>query len=566
MKKVLSIVLAVVMILLAFTMIVSANHEHTPVNMRNGASHWTECSECYEILYAESHSFKYKHTPCTICGIFDESAPEVDSHDHEDVIRMLLESHYTECMICGTVKYAEPHNYMNDVCQVCTCKKATNPFVDVSDADWFCAEVIRAYCFGLVNGKNSTTTFLPNDYMTYAEAIKLAACMHELYTTGRVTLTNGNPWYQTYVDYCKRSNIIKREYNYNELVTREGYMEIFAAALPDNALMPINYIDDSFIPDVPSDNEYAPAIYKLYRAGILAGVDSAHNCNPKANIKRCEVAAIVSRMMDESQRIRFALFEIAEDSDVDGDDTNNDDETNPDDTNNNESTAPEEGGEQIEQKPTVDYEVNTDQYVYSELTIHKQPKGMEAEAYGGKCELEVQVFGGKAPYTYEWQYNEYRNNKVKIENGDYVKDVNTEALVLSIEKENTLLGAAISCVITDAEGTKVTTNSVKVYGPFSMKIDTMSIVQTMKKYTLVGRVDDGLLRKGEKVSVIRNGKVIAIGIPEDLQMFNKSMDETVKDDNVGIVFTIESGATPLNGDIVVKYLPSHVLDTSDIVN
>ena len=75
-----------------------------------------------------------------------------------------------------------------------------------------------------------------------------------------------------------------------------------------------------------------------------------------------------------------------------------------------------------------------------------------------------------------------------------------------------------------------------------------------------------MLRKDEKISVIRNGKVIAIGIAEDLQMFSKSMDEISKGDNVGIVFADRDGALPSKGDIVVKYQSSHVLDTSDIIN
>ena len=75
---------------------------------------------------------------------------------------------------------------------------------------------------------------------------------------------------------------------------------------------------------------------------------------------------------------------------------------------------------------------------------------------------------------------------------------------------------------------------------------------------------DGILKKGEKVSVIRDGKVIAIGVAEDLQMFNKSLDETVKGENVGIVFNRDKGVIPSSGDIVVKYQPTHVVDTSDI--
>ena len=153
---------------------------------------------------------------------------------------------------------------------------------------------------------------------------------------------------------------------------------------------------------------------------------------------------------------------------------------------------------------------------------------------------------------------------VTIKNGDYAKDAESAALVLSVEKENTLLGQGIYCVITDAEGTKVTTDTVKVYGPFSMPVDDWTLESG--KNTLIGRVADGILKKGEKVSVIRDGKVIAIGVAEDLQMFNKSMDETVKGENVGIVFNRDEGVIPSSGDTVVKYQPTHVVDTSDIVN
>ena len=143
--------------------------------------------------------------------------------------------------------------------------------------------------------------------LTYAESIKLAACMHQLYTTGDVTLTNGSPWYQSYVDYAKQNGIISEDYDWNAPATRMGYMEIFANALPEDALKPINDIADGTIPDVPADHPQSAAIYKLYRAGILQGVDDAHNCKPESNIKRSEVAAILTRMMKEEARISFSI-------------------------------------------------------------------------------------------------------------------------------------------------------------------------------------------------------------------------------------------------------------------
>ena len=182
------------------------------------------------------------------------------------------------------------------------------PFTDVPATEWFYNDVKTAYETGLVNGK-SATEYKPNDNMTYAEAIKLAACMNEYATKGEVTIQIGDPWYQSYVDYAKANGIITKEYAYNEKATRAGYMEIFANSLPAEKLQAKNTIADGSIPDVPMTASYAPSVYKLYRAGILTGVDEAHNCNPNANIKRSEVAAILTRMMNENTRKAFSMGE-----------------------------------------------------------------------------------------------------------------------------------------------------------------------------------------------------------------------------------------------------------------
>jgi hypothetical protein len=53
-------------------------------------------------------------------------------------------------------------------------------FEDVKENDWFYNDVKTAVESGLVNGKTSTT-YAPDDNLTYAEAIKLAVCMNQLY-------------------------------------------------------------------------------------------------------------------------------------------------------------------------------------------------------------------------------------------------------------------------------------------------------------------------------------------------------------------------------------------------
>ncbi len=449
-----------------------------------------------------------------------------------------------------------------------------NPFTDVAADAWYHDDVIKAVETGIINGKTDTE-FKPDDFLTYAEAVKLAACMNQVYLNGEVTLTNGEPWYQSYADYCREKGITTNEYNYTENATRAGYIEIFASALPDSAFEEINNIPNGSILDVKSGATYAHYVYKMYRAGILTGVDALHNCKPDDNIKRSEVAAIISRMMDEGNRVKFDMSDP--DSNKNTEDDNDKEIINKTEEKEDEpiNIAPEDPqiGVQdptqtvdsgVSVTPTKPFDGGSQEYILdTPLTIHKQPEGSDGVEYGTKYELEVQVFGGKAPYTYEWQYK-VRRDAVTIKNGDYAKDAESAALVLSVEKENTLLGQGIYCVITDAEGTKVTTDTVKVYGPFSMPVDDWTLESG--KNTLIGRVADGILKKGEKVSVIRDGKVIAIGVAEDLQMFNKSMDETVKGENIGIVFNREEGVRPISGDIVVKYQPSHVIDTSDIVN
>ena len=88
-----------------------------------------------------------------------------------------------------------------------TASEIINPFVDVPEDAWYHDEVAEAVYTGIINGKTATE-FKPDDLLTYAEAIKLAACMSQVYLNGNVTLTSGTPWYQPYVDYCKINNII----------------------------------------------------------------------------------------------------------------------------------------------------------------------------------------------------------------------------------------------------------------------------------------------------------------------------------------------------------------------
>ena len=181
-------------------------------------------------------------------------------------------------------------------------------FTDVAPGDWFAPYVAKAYSLGIIDGMTSSA-FVPQGNLTYAEAVKLAAVLSEIYYEDGVTLSNGaDVWYSPYVTRCLEMGVIAGDFpDYNADISRADFAEIFAACLPPEALPPVNTVASSSIPDVKPGDGSAGAILLLYRAGVLTGVDGAHSFHPAADISRAEVAAIVARMADPSLRLRFSL-------------------------------------------------------------------------------------------------------------------------------------------------------------------------------------------------------------------------------------------------------------------
>jgi len=175
-------------------------------------------------------------------------------------------------------------------------------FADVSKSDWYYQGVSQAFSYGLITGM-SENSFAPKGNITLAQAITIAARLHKTYFTGSAEFTQGNPWYQVYVDYAKENGILKKEYaDYNKMATRAEFAEIFSAALPKSELPGINTIEAMAIPDVDPDAAYADALYVLYRAGILLGSDAKGTYRPASNISRCEAATLLTRMANPDLR------------------------------------------------------------------------------------------------------------------------------------------------------------------------------------------------------------------------------------------------------------------------
>ena len=179
--------------------------------------------------------------------------------------------------------------------------------------------------------------------------------------------------------------------------------------------------------------------------------------------------------------------------------------------------------------------------------------------------LEVKANGGRRPYTYQWKYRQGRGDTYEVVDTFNVKGAQTDKLTIYTNPNDKHTGLNVYCTVTDADGNTVNSTAAAVYGPFSMKIEQRTLAGT-GIYELVGRLDDGMLKADEAVAVKRNDKIIAVGIVKEIKMFGKNIDVVTKGDYCGIIFRLDDGYTPVDGDIVLRYQDYFEIDGSDIVN
>ena len=296
-------------------------------------------------------------------------------------------------------------------------------------------------------------------------------------------------------------------------------MEIFANALPDEALKGINNVPDGSIPDVPMVHESSISIYKLYRAGILTGVDAKHNCKPEDNIKRCEVAAIITRMMDEPKRVKFSMGTNAEEPK-----TEEPKLEIPKDA----EFAPEikEDEASIPKAETPD--------MYEPFEIVVEPERIDSADEGETLTYTVKASGGKTPYTYSWGTRDRYNGFTEFTESDYVKGAKTNTLSLVFDIDN-VTTSQFYCKITDSLGQEVKSEAVTIPEKvFIFKPE--NVTKYNSGYIFTGRVEKGALRAGETVSMHMPSHGIEVfGVATKIEMFKKSIDEVKENDYCGIL-------------------------------
>lgn len=186
-------------------------------------------------------------------------------------------------------------------------------FTDVPEGSSYAEFTKAAYEYGLMYGTDDTH-FSPEGNLTFAQAIALSCRLHSACSGDELTVSAQNPWYVPYVEYAIQHSIIPQNaaYDYDSTINRASFAVILNAALPDVALPEINKIEQNAIPDVLVDTDYYDAVYRLYRAGILAGNSSKGEFAPSSSITRAQAAVIVSRMADPSLRANMTLTKTAD--------------------------------------------------------------------------------------------------------------------------------------------------------------------------------------------------------------------------------------------------------------
>ena len=189
-------------------------------------------------------------------------------------------------------------------------------FQDVSPNNWFYDNVAALYELGLTNGQNTPDRFAPDDNMTVAEAITMAARLRSLYEhrdseVGPAAFSGGR-WYEPYVRYLQSLHVIGTEFDgqYQNAADRAQVARILVTTLPATLFEEINagavtvgYASRSFITDVNDYTPYRSEILQLYRWGILSGMDNRGSFHPAEPIQRSQVAAMVTRLVYPELRL-----------------------------------------------------------------------------------------------------------------------------------------------------------------------------------------------------------------------------------------------------------------------
>lgn len=179
---------------------------------------------------------------------------------------------------------------------------STENKIEFSDmiSHWAKDDVCILASKGIVTGYGDGT-FKPEQAVTRAELVKLIANAFELSKTGENIVfsdVDKSAWYYDSLSILALRGIVNGDgnrFNPNEFITRED-----AATIISRTLDAINYVGSGMaieFSDKSDISDYATShVDKLSGLGIIKGSDNGFN--PKTNLTRGEIAAIINRTLN----------------------------------------------------------------------------------------------------------------------------------------------------------------------------------------------------------------------------------------------------------------------------
>lgn len=185
-------------------------------------------------------------------------------------------------------------------------------FTDVDAEAWYHDAVAALYEYALTEGTGGAH-YSPDETVTLAE---LAAFSARITAAERgetiAASTADEDWYEPSVRYLKALALIGDEFDghFGETATRAQAAGILSAALRDERCddrnadaVTVGYAARRYITDVNDYTHYQSEILRLYKQGIVNGVDAQGSFCPDGQLKRCEVAALLIRIVDRNARL-----------------------------------------------------------------------------------------------------------------------------------------------------------------------------------------------------------------------------------------------------------------------
>ncbi len=193
----------------------------------------------------------------------------------------------------------------------------TGQFTDVKGS-WCESYVKTVYEAGLMEGK-SPGCFDPSGILTDAQRLVIGVRLHALLHGKTVEqAAPGEPWwlpaarYYLAVDGNTTDDPAGMAEFADQPAVRLSFAHQMVWSTPAEDLPAINQVEE--IPDFtedmwPDDTLRQPAL-TLYRAGVLNGVDKWGKFDPRGTLTRGQAAAMLARVIDPSQRLKFTLPEF----------------------------------------------------------------------------------------------------------------------------------------------------------------------------------------------------------------------------------------------------------------